>query len=231
MDKSKIFIGSSTEGLDIANAVHQNLERDALVTVWTQDIFQLSTPIITSLLDQLNVFDFAIFIFSPDDFVKLRGNEHLTTRDNVIFETGLFAGKLGIDRVYFVKPRGQEMHLPTDLLGVVPGEYEIRSDENLVAATGVFCNKVRQNIRRLGNFTHQTNETSNDDDYENDLSILFTYLHDKRWTTMSFEKIKENVHPKLTEEYLMKLMSVYPKAIRRSKISEGIYGIKWLRDE
>ncbi len=229
MSKLKIFIGSSTEGLDIAYAIQQNLEHDAEVTIWTQGVFQLSTPIITSLLTQLNKFDFAIFVFSPDDIVKLRGNELVTIRDNVIFETGLFAGKLGIERVYFIKPRGETIHLPTDLLGVVPGEYEPnRSDNNLTGSTAVFCTQVRQSLRRLGKFNHPIADKDSTDDYENDLAILFTYLQDKGWVTMSFEKIESNVHPKLTEEYLMKLMTLYPKAIRRSKLSEGVYGIKWL---
>src|SRR4051812_9344347 len=107
MDKVKIFIGSSTEGLGVAYAIQQNLEHDAEVTIWTQGVFQISMPIITSLIKQLSVFDFAIFVFSPDDILKLRGSEFTSIRDNVIFETGLFAGKLGIERVYFIKPRGQ----------------------------------------------------------------------------------------------------------------------------
>jgi len=230
MDKVKIFIGSSTEGLDVAYAIQQNLDHDAEVTIWTQGIFQLSMPIITSLVNQLSVFDFAIFIFSPDDILKLRGTEFSAIRDNVIFETGLFAGRLGIERVYFIKPRGQQnIHLPTDLLGIIAGEYELRSDNNLTAATGVFSNQVRQSIRRLGKFNHPKPDNSNgNENYENDLTILFTYLEDKGWTTMSFENIQSIVHPKLTEEYLMKLMDIYPKAIRRCKIREGVYGIKWL---
>lgn len=230
MDKPKIFIGSSSEGLDIAYAIQQNLEHDAEVTIWTQGVFQLSAPIITTLLNQLNVFDFAIFVFSPDDIVKLRGSEFAAIRDNVIFETGLFAGKLGIERVYFIRPRGQQdIHLPTDLLGIIAGDYIPRSDNNLVGATGVFCNQVRQNVRRLGNFNHQTTiEDVANNNYENDLTILFTYLKDKGWTTMSFERIRSNVHPKLTEEYLMKLMDIFPKVIRRCRIKEGVYGIKWL---
>jgi hypothetical protein len=230
MNKPKIFIGSSTEGLDIAYAVQENLQNDGEITVWTQGVFQLSTPIITSLLKQLNNFDFAIFVFSMEDMVKMRGTELSTVRDNVIFETGLFAGRLGIERVYFIKPGGQqEMRLPTDLLGVVAGEYDNRIDNNFVAATGVFCNQVRQNIRRLHAIkTEDSSEVDISPDYENDLAMLFSYLEDHGWTTMSFEKIKENVHPKLTEDYLLKLMSIFPKAIRRSKLAGGVYGVKWL---
>src|SRR5436190_264051 len=99
MSKPKLFIGSSTEGLNVAKAIHQNLDHFAEVTIWTQNVFLLSTPIITSLVKALNTFDFAIFVFTPDDMTSIRGEIQNTVRDNVIFETGLFAGKLGTNRV------------------------------------------------------------------------------------------------------------------------------------
>src|SRR6185295_6194970 len=158
MIKPKIFIGSSTEGLDVANAIQQNLDHYSEVTIWTQGVFLLSTSIITSLVNSLSKYDFAIFVFSPDDITNLRGNTVSSVRDNVIYETGLFSGKLGVERVFFIKPRNHlDLHLPTDLLGVIAGEYNSnRSDRNLVAATGPFCNEVRKRISSLGIFKSHT---------------------------------------------------------------------------
>lgn len=114
MDKARIFVGSSTDGLDVAYAIQQNLEHFAEVTVWDQGVFQLSTSILPVLVDSLDKFNFAIFVFSPADITNIRGHSVSTVRDNVIFETGLFAGRLGVDRVYFIKPRNQAiMHLPS----------------------------------------------------------------------------------------------------------------------
>src|SRR5688572_24558739 len=102
--KPRIFIGSSTEALDIAYAIQENLHDDAVTTVWTQGIFELSSTTLDDLLKALQNFDFGIFVFKPDDITKIRNKNASTVRDNVVFELGLFIGRLGRERVYFVLP-------------------------------------------------------------------------------------------------------------------------------
>jgi predicted nucleotide-binding protein len=46
--------------------------------------------------------DFAVFVLLPEDHTDNRGQEALTVRDNVIFELGLFLGKLGRARNFFM---------------------------------------------------------------------------------------------------------------------------------
>src|SRR5574342_679666 len=135
--KPRIFVGSSVEGLNVAYAVRQNLAHDAETTVWDQGIFELSRTTIESLGNILDSIDFGIFVFSPDDAIVLRGKESLSIRDNVLFEIGLFIGKLRRDRVFFIIPEKTDLHIPTDLLGVIPGKYDPnREDKNFQAATG-----------------------------------------------------------------------------------------------
>lgn len=151
MPKPRVFIGSSVEGLKVAYAVQQNLLHEAEVTVWDQGIFELSRTTIESLTKALSDSDFAVFVFSPDDLVKLRNAESPSVRDNVLFEFGLFVGKLGRERVFFLVPNGGELHLPTDLLGITPGKYETdRSDNSFQAATGAACHQIRLQIKSLG---------------------------------------------------------------------------------
>jgi predicted nucleotide-binding protein len=102
--KPKIFIGSSVEGLSVAYAIQQNLLHDAEATVWSQGVFDLSATTIESLNKVLDSVDFSIFVFSADDETTMRGTTTPSIRDNVLFEFGLFIGKLGRDRVFFIIP-------------------------------------------------------------------------------------------------------------------------------
>src|SRR5690606_6771583 len=96
---------SSTERLDIAYLIQENLEFDAQTTVWTQGIFKLSSNALDSLIESLEKFDFAIFVFHPDDITQIRNASVETVRDNLIFELGLFIGRLGKKNVFFLIPR------------------------------------------------------------------------------------------------------------------------------
>ncbi len=146
--KKKLFIGSSTESLSLAYAIQENLEHTAEITVWSQDIFKPSSYALDDLEDALDAFDFGIFIFSPEDMTTIRNEEKMTVRDNVLFEFGLFIGRLGRENCFFVMPRAEDdLHLPTDLLGLSPLTYDPkRTDSNLNAALGPACNKIRKEI-------------------------------------------------------------------------------------
>lgn len=149
--KPRVFIGSSTEALDIAYTLQENLEFDSNPTVWTQGIFELSSNSLDDLLNALNNFDYGIFVFKLDDIVQIRNEKLNTVRDNIIFELGLFIGKLGKQRVFFVLPESAtNFHLPTDLLRVSPGKYnDLREDKNIKAALGPFCNQVRTKFKKF----------------------------------------------------------------------------------
>ncbi len=149
--KPKVFIGSSVEGLNVSYSIQQNLIHDAEVTVWDQGVFELSKTTIESLINILEKSDFGIFVFSNDDIVKMRDEEHNIIRDNVLFEFGLFIGKLSRERVYFIIPSNSELRLPTDLLGLTAGQYDSnREDGSMQAATGPVSNQIRQNIKKIG---------------------------------------------------------------------------------
>jgi hypothetical protein len=142
--KPRVFIGSSSESLATAYAV-QELLPDMEVTVWTQGIFRLSSSILDDLIEVLDNTDFGVFVFTPNDLITIREQQFQAVRDNVVFELGLFVGRLGKNRSFFIVPKDrQDIRLPSDLLGVTPAEYDSnRQDGNLLAALGPACNRIR----------------------------------------------------------------------------------------
>ncbi|MDD1820524.1 nucleotide-binding protein, partial [Pseudomonas aeruginosa] len=83
-----------------------------------------------SLEEQLDECDFAIAIAQPDDSVTMREETKNTPRDNVIFELGLFVGRLGRARTFLLEPRGDEVHLPSDLKGLTTIGYRLTKSED-----------------------------------------------------------------------------------------------------
>ena len=142
----RLFVGSSVEGLPVAWAIQENLEYDAEVTVWHQGVFTPSAAVLSNLLAAADRYDFAAFVFSPDDLVLMREQLGAAVRDNVVFELGLFMGALGQSRCFYVMPRDvPSLRLPTDILGIVPLSYRsLREDANLVAALGTACSQMRR---------------------------------------------------------------------------------------
>ncbi|WP_200176720.1 TIR domain-containing protein [Ectothiorhodospira shaposhnikovii] len=150
MRKPRIFIASSAESLDVADAFNVNFDHQAEVTVWKHG-FALSQTTIESLVQMADTVDFAIFIFTPDDVARIREKEKQVTRDNVVYELGLFTGTLGKDRCFIVKPRDIDLHLPTDLLGLTAADYDgNRSDNNLEAAVNHPSVLIKKRVAELG---------------------------------------------------------------------------------
>lgn len=153
MSKPRIFIGSSVESLPIADAIAENLEFDAEVTIWRSGTFNLSSNTLDDLIRKSKSVDFSIFIFSPDDLAIMRAKELHVVRDNVLFELGLFIGSIGKDRCFIIKPRGIDLHFPSDLLGITPTDYDPnRSDENLTSALTYASTQIKREINIKGVF-------------------------------------------------------------------------------
>ncbi|WMJ09621.1 nucleotide-binding protein [Nitrosomonas sp. sh817] len=149
--KPRIFIASSTESYSIAQAINHNLDRPAETVLWTRP--EPSQNFIDSLIKLTRSVDFAAFLCTPDDLVIMRGEEKKTTRDNVLFELGLFMGYLGKERCFIILPRDSKHHTPTDILGIAPIDYEPnRSDNDFISATKSTCTVITNVMDRMGFF-------------------------------------------------------------------------------
>ncbi len=149
--KPEVFIGSSSKSLSVAKAVHALLDRVSDPVVWSAGVFEPSKINIESLESSLSKFDFAIFIMTPDDVVIMHDEQRSAVRDNVLFEVGLFMGRLGRDRCFLVQPREEKPRLPTDIDGLVLLDYpEERFDHNLKAALTPTADRIAEFIEKYG---------------------------------------------------------------------------------
>jgi CRP/FNR family cyclic AMP-dependent transcriptional regulator len=149
--KIRVFIMSSGEALEIARAVHAVLQHDPFdICIWEAGIFRASHYPIDSLERELDQSDFAIAIAQPDDTVKSRGKIKSSPRDNVIFELGLFIGRIGRHRSLLLEPRRDAVKLPSDLTGLTTISYTPATGRDLAAAIGPACTEIRLVINELG---------------------------------------------------------------------------------
>ncbi|WP_026714128.1 CBASS system CD-NTase-associated NAD(+) hydrolase Cap12 [Flavobacterium daejeonense] len=120
--KTRIFIGSSKEGLEIAEYIKLQLGTKYECYLWTDDIFKFNESFLYTLLKEASLFDFGILVATKDDLSTIRDKSFDTPRDNVIFEFGLFLGRLGPSRAFVIQESGAK--LPTDLLGITVPQFE-----------------------------------------------------------------------------------------------------------
>lgn len=144
----RAFIGSSSEGLSIANKLQLMLERDLEVEVWNQGtVFGLGDATLEALEQAVLAYDFGIFVFTPDDELHIRGESKPVARDNVVFELGLFIGKLTRRRAFIVHPSKKTISLPSDLAGITTAAYD-PDNQSLAASLGPVCQKIRDAVER-----------------------------------------------------------------------------------
>jgi hypothetical protein len=151
--RSKVFIASSSEGLDVANTVREllfaELKQQAEVELWDR-VFDLTATYIESLEKEMAQADFAILVLTPDDVTISRQREASAPRDNVIFELGLFMGCLGRARCFIIQDKTAGLKLPSDLLGIHSATFVHPSDGNWKATLGLTCALIAERVIKLG---------------------------------------------------------------------------------
>ncbi|MCQ2159483.1 MAG: nucleotide-binding protein [Bacteroidales bacterium] len=120
--KPRIFIGSSYESLQVAERIKDYFSGDYDCHLWSDDIFKSNESFMDTLMKSASLFDFGIMIFAKDDSAIVRGKEFDIPRDNMLFEYGLFLGRVGIDRAFIVVEK--DTKLPSDLFGITHVYYE-----------------------------------------------------------------------------------------------------------
>ncbi|WGD56776.1 nucleotide-binding protein [Bradyrhizobium sp. CB1650] len=146
----KLFVMSSSEALKIAHALGTGLEKDVFSTVWDDGVFFAGGYPLEALEKQVGESDFAVAIAEPDDITESRGQRSPTVRDNVLFELGLFMGKLSRYRTILVHPRIKDLKLPSDLQGLTLVPYQAGEDATIAERIAPVCETIRELVKRLG---------------------------------------------------------------------------------
>lgn len=136
--KPKMFIGSSTQALPLVEHVKRAMKSTVACVPWnTAKEFSNrgSGTTIEALCETVEEYDFAMFLFTPDDDIRDRdGNELKCPRDNVVFEYGLFLSALGPQRVLAMMQVNETLKTPSDLLGVNMPRFTVSADSDYTYA-------------------------------------------------------------------------------------------------
>src|ERR1039458_2109010 len=146
----KLFIISSSEALTVANELRAQLEHDVFCTVWTDGVFFAGGYPLEALEKAVGESDFAVAIAQPDDVVRSRKRMQPTLRDNVLFELGLFMGKLTRHRAILIHPKIPNLKLPSDLHGLTLLSYAPGSPTDLADRLKDVCNEIRKIVKLRG---------------------------------------------------------------------------------
>jgi len=192
LSKPLLFIGSSTESINLANAIDENLKNKIQCEIWT-DTFPLSHNTVDSLLTELHKCDFAAFILSPDDTAVIRKIDYTTARDNLFYEAGLATGIFGKDRCFLVIAKDDpNFRIPSDLMGITLATYEkaLAESDPKIALEEV-CKSINQAIDQ-SLWKNVKIETTFNHKRENDPNIyykskLFFYVTNEEKHSLTIE--------------------------------------------
>lgn len=152
-EKVRVFIISSAEALPVARLVRNAFEHDPfLTTIWTDGVFRVANYTLQDLEAEVDDSDFAVAIAHADDLTESRGKDWPSPRDNVVFELGLFMGKLGRQRAILMEPREEKVKLPSDLSGITTIPYRFETGKDAASLIAPACDRLRQHIIGLGPF-------------------------------------------------------------------------------
>ena len=134
--RRRLFIGSSSEHLDICTQIKEAVDdacKDWLdAEIWKDSgVFELNRGTLEMLVQAAREYDYGVFVAAEDDILRSRKLRKKVTRDNVLFEAGLFMGSLGLNRTFIVA--SSKVSLPSDFKGSTvimyrgkgPGEKEL----------------------------------------------------------------------------------------------------------
>ena len=136
-----IFIASTSESLPVAKAVKSHFDNEADVDIWTENVFAINKSYLSTLLNRASFYDYAIILLAPGDTATIRGRQYNIPRDNLLFEFGLFLGRIGPNRTFAIAE--ERVKVLSDFEGISIAKYR---EGHLDASIGDACEKIRREM-------------------------------------------------------------------------------------
>lgn len=196
--RPKMFIGSSSEAKPVAEAASAILNEDVIPQIWDMSpFFRPMQGTFEALVAAAGAYDFALFIMSPDDRIQSRGIKFASTRDNVLFELGLFIGAIGAKRVFAVVQHAsltsKSVKLPSDLLGVTIPSFDLNE---LNSSLRIALSSIKDAVRAQGVRQQVVNLRSG-----------WSYDHDNREFSLTLDPVKLDTHRELLRDFKLVLVA------------------------
>jgi hypothetical protein len=152
-----LFIGSSTESKELKQEIETIMLQYCDVKPWDKDIFHVGRITLEELRREVLLSDFALLILYPDDRIIKRDERGYTTRDNILFELGLFMGVLGTKRTFWLlvtdKRAGEnkEVLIPSDLEPLTRLSIRWLDENRFEPDLEIICNTMKEAIEEEEN--------------------------------------------------------------------------------
>lgn len=219
MRKKRIFIGSSSEGLCLAELAKEILEPEFEVTIWNDTaVFNTNNNVLHDLLKATLLCDFGILLGTTDDTVIVRGQKMRQSRDNVLFELGLFMGRLSLSKCAFVVE--EELKILSDIKGI---SLAIFSKKKLNSFKTAIL-KVRDSFKpqRDSSVNFFPSSTLASVYFENLISPTCNYLIDKRGFEFDGKKYENCLIKIIIPEKLDKDLNFQFENIKKGRSTKSV---------
>jgi hypothetical protein len=141
--KPKVFIGSSTAGIAIAEKVKGNLSAIGDCFIWNEpNVWEPNRSTFDNLIRMVSYFDFGVFVATADDLTLTNDKIVIEPRDNVILEMALFCGAAGRDKSFLLVEEG--IKLPSDFNGIYMPRFKKLDDGTIKNACNEYAAKIKE---------------------------------------------------------------------------------------
>ena len=186
MKRPSVFIAGTKETLNIARNLQHSVSEYANATLWTEGIFNLGISVVESLMKEAENTDLAVFIFGSDDLLINNIGVNQSLRQNLIFELGLFIGKIGSSRVILAIPENIKFHIPSDLMGLPHFITGIESNIKNKELSDFIKNSLTQIVR-----TEDINKSFKDKNIQYYSCFISYSIKDKEFVDLLFKDLTE----------------------------------------